>query len=131
MKVAFATTDGMNVDEHFGRSGRFAIYELTPDGYSFVEMRRFSDGRDTAVEGTKGMGHAHDEMVEGKVERLADCRIIYLTEIGGPSAARLIKRGIMPVKVKDMISIEESMSKLFETVKTAPPPWLRKAVRGD
>jgi len=28
MKVAFATTDGINVDEHFGRAGLFAVYEL-------------------------------------------------------------------------------------------------------
>lgn len=128
MKIAFATTDGMNVDEHFGRAGTFAVYELTMDGYRLIEMRRFADGRDTAIEETKGMGQAHDEKVEGKVDRLADCKIIYLTEIGGPSAARLVKKGIMPIKVKEVVSIEESLAKLLETVKTAPPPWLRKAV---
>ena len=56
MKIAFATTDGTNVDEHFGRAGKFAIYELTMDGYRLVEMRRFADGRDIAIEETKGMG---------------------------------------------------------------------------
>lgn len=130
MKIAFATTDGTNVDEHFGRSGRFAVYELTMDGYSFIEMRRFAEGRDTAIEETKGMGQAHDEKIEDKAERLADCRIVYLTEIGGPSAARLIKKGVMPIKVKEVVSIEESLARLYETVKTAPPPWLRKAVNG-
>lgn len=131
MKVAFATTDGTNVDEHFGRSGKFAIYELTMDGYRFVEMRRFADGRDTEVEQTKGMGQMHDDRVESKVERLADCRIIYLTEIGGPSAARLVKKGIMPIKVKETVSIEESLIKLSETLKKSPPPWLRKAVSSE
>ncbi len=128
MKIAFATTDGMNVDEHFGRAGTFAVYELTMDGYRLIEMRRFADGRDTAIEETKGMGQAHETKVEGKVDKLADCKIIYLTEIGGPSAARLVKKGIMPIKVKEVVSIEESLAKLLETVKTAPPPWLRKAV---
>jgi nitrogen fixation protein NifX len=131
MKIAFATTDGTNVDEHFGRSGKFAVYELTMAGYRFVEMRRFADGRDIEIEKTKGMGRAHDEKVEDKAERLADCRIVYLTEIGGPSAARLIKKGIMPIKVKEVVSIEESLEKLYETVKTAPPPWLKKAVGSD
>ncbi|MGC2064469.1 MAG: nitrogen fixation protein NifX [Thermodesulfovibrionales bacterium] len=131
MKIAFATTDGTNVDEHFGRSGKFAVYELTLDGYRFVEMRRFAEGRDIAIEQTKGMGSAHDEKIEDKADRLSDCRIVYLTEIGGPSAARLIKKGIMPIKVKEVVSIEESLAKLFETVKTAPPPWLKKAVSSD
>lgn len=128
MKVAFATTDGISVNEHFGRAGMFVIYELNSSGHSRIEDRRFSDGRDTAVEETKGMGRVHDEQVENKVDRLADCRIIYLTEIGGPSAARLARKGIMPVKVKEPVSIEESVQKLYETIKTSPPPWLKKAL---
>ncbi len=43
MKVAFATTDGINVDEHFGRAGLFAVYELNEKEYRFIELRKFSD----------------------------------------------------------------------------------------
>ncbi len=128
IKVAFATTDGVNVNEHFGRCGMFAVYELTRDGYKFIEMRKFAEGRDTAVEGTKGMGQVHDERVEEKVGKLSDCRIVYLTEIGGPSAARLVKRGMMPLKVKGAVPIEEALKLLLEKLKTSPPPWLKKAI---
>ncbi|HMK60048.1 MAG TPA: nitrogen fixation protein NifX [Dissulfurispiraceae bacterium] len=128
MKVAFATTDGINVDEHFGRAGMFAVYELTPDRYSFIEMRKFADGQDATIVETRGMGDLHDERVQSKVEKLADCKIIYLTEIGGPSAARLVKKGIMPVKVKEPVTIEDSMNRLLDTVKGSPPPWLKKAL---
>lgn len=128
MKIAFATTDGINVDEHFGRAGMFAVYEMNEEGYAFVEMRKFAEGRDAEIEETRGRGDIHDEKVQGKVDRLADCTIIYLTEIGGPSAARLVKKGIMPVKVKEMVAIGESLEKLMDTVKKAPPPWLRKAL---
>lgn len=131
MKVAFATTDGISVNEHFGRAGMFAIYELAANGYTLLETRRFSEGRDRAIEETKGMGKIHDERVEDKVEKISDCRIIYLTEIGGPSAARLARKGIMPVKVKEPVSIEESMRKLSETIKNSPPPWLKKALASD
>ncbi|MGO9377462.1 MAG: nitrogen fixation protein NifX [Dissulfurispiraceae bacterium] len=128
MKVAFATTDGINVDEHFGRAGIFAVYELTPEDYQFVELRKFADGLDSAIVETRGMGDLHDDRVQSKVEKLADCKIIYLTEIGGPSAARLVKKGIMPVKVKEVVTIEDSMKRLLDTVKKAPPPWLKKAL---
>ncbi|HMK44199.1 MAG TPA: nitrogen fixation protein NifX [Dissulfurispiraceae bacterium] len=128
MKVGFATTDGIHVDEHFGRAGMFAIYDMTVDAFMFVEQRRFADGIDQTVVETRGMGQIHDDRVEDKVERLADCKIIYLTEIGGPSAARLIKKGIMPIKVKDVVTIQESLDKLLETVRTSPPPWLRKVL---
>jgi nitrogen fixation protein NifX len=131
MKVAFATTDGVQVDEHFGRAGMFAVYEVKEEGYSLVEMRKFAEGRDTAIEETKGMREIHDDLVQKKVESLGDCRIIYLAEIGGPSAARLVKKGIMPVKVKERVTIEESLKRLSETIKKSPPPWLKKAISSE
>jgi nitrogen fixation protein NifX len=129
MKVAFATTDGKQVDEHFGRAGMFAVYEITDKGSTFVEMRKFSDGMDKSVTDTKDMGPLHDSAVQSKVDRLADCKLIYLTEIGGPSAARLVKKGIMPMKVKEIVSIESALSQLVATIKQSPPPWLRKAMQ--
>lgn len=128
MKIAFATTDGINVDEHFGRAGTFAVYDLTREGYAFLEMRKFADGRDKNIEETKGLGQIHEDRVQQKVDALGDCRIIYFSEIGGPSAARLVKKSMMPVKVKENTSIEKSLQKLFDTIKNSPPPWLRKAL---
>jgi nitrogen fixation protein NifX len=128
MKVAFATTDGKNIDEHFGRAGMFAIYDITETGHRFVEMRKFADGMDKAVVDTRDTGPLHDSAVQNKVDRLADCKLIYLTEIGGPSAARLVKKGIMPMKMKEIISIESALGQLLETIKKSPPPWIRKAL---
>lgn len=129
MKVAFATTDGINVDEHFGRCGMFAIYDMTEDGHHFIEMRKFAEGMDKAVSDTKDGGPLHDSAVQGKVDRLVDCKLIFLTEIGGPSAARLVKKGIMPMKVKEIISIESALNQLMITIKQSPPPWLKKALK--
>jgi nitrogen fixation protein NifX len=131
MKIAFATTDGINVDEHFGRAGSFAIYDLSRAGYHFAELRKFADGVDQAVVGTREQGALHDETVQNKVDRLADCKIIFMTEIGGPSAARLVKKGIMPMKVKTNVSIEDSIRQLHETIMKSPPPWLMKAVLSE
>ena len=128
MKIAFATTDGKQVDEHFGRAGMFAVYEVLVEGNRFVELRKFADGIDHAVVDTKNAGAAHESAVENKVERLADCKLIYLTEIGGPSAARLVKKGIMPMKVKEPMPIESALKQLSETIAKSPPPWLKKAM---
>ena len=129
MKVAFATTDGKNIDEHFGRAGMFAIYEFTDGGFHFVELRKFADGMDKSVTDTRDMGPLHDSAVQGKVDRLADCKLIYLTEIGGPSAARLVKKGIMPMKVIEVVSVESALNQLAEKIRKSPPPWLRKAMQ--
>jgi len=128
MKIAFATTDGINVDEHFGRAGTFAVYDLTTENYHFLELRKFADGIDGPIVESKGQGQIHEDLVRAKVDKLTDCKIIYVTEIGGPSAARLVAKGVMPVKVKEAVSIEESIKRLLETAKGSPPPWLRKAL---
>lgn len=39
-KVAIATTDGINIDEHFGRTKEFLIYEVNQKGiYKLLEHR--------------------------------------------------------------------------------------------
>ncbi len=128
MKVAFATTDGKMIDEHFGRAGTFAVYDVLETGHCFVEMRTFAEGKDMAVVDTKDRGALHDEAVQHKVDRLADCKLIYVTEIGGPSAARLVKKRIMPMKVKEVVPIESALGQLVVTIRQSPPPWLRKAM---
>jgi nitrogen fixation protein NifX len=128
MKIAFATTDGKTVDEHFGRAGMFAIYEMTESGHHFVETRKFADGMDKSVVDTRDKGPLHDDAVQSKVDRLADCKLVYLTEIGGPTAAKLVKRGMMPMKVKEPVDIESALTQLEETIKKSPPPWLKKAM---
>jgi nitrogen fixation protein NifX len=131
MKVAFATTNGKAIDEHFGRAGTFAVYEISESGFHFVAMRKFADGVDQAIVDTKDQGQLHDDRVQAKVDKLADCKLIYLTEIGGPSAARLVKKGIMPMKVKEGVSIESALNELGETLRKSPSPWLRKAMKKE
>ncbi len=131
IKVAFASTDGITVNEHFGRSGAFHVYELSPEGFRFIEQRKFADGRDTKIENTKDGKEIHDGLLWDKVKALSDCKIIYMTEIGPPSAARLSQRSIMPLKVKDGTPIKECLDKLFLTIKTSPPPWLKKIIQED
>lgn len=131
MKVAFASTDCVSVDEHFGRCGQFIVYEISEDGYRFTEIRKFSEGKDRKIEESKDNPELHNDLVWDKVKALSDCKIIYMTEIGPPSAARLSQKGIMPLKVKEGISIQECLDKLYLTIKTSPPPWLKKLIKEE
>jgi len=132
MKVAFASTRGTTVDEHFGRAGAFAIYDITPEGAEFLELRRVADGDlDTEVVVTRGMGDLHDAAISSKIDKLADVKIVYFTEIGGPSAAKLVRRGVMPLKTEAATAIDYLAEKLVETMRTNPAPWMRKALATD
>jgi nitrogen fixation protein NifX len=132
MKVAFATTAGSTIDEHFGRAGTFAIYDITPDGVEFIELRKVAEGDiDTEVVTTRGMGALHEDAVADKVTKLEDVKIVYFTEIGGPSAAKLVRRGIMPLKAEQCSNIREEAERLAETMRTKPAPWMRRALADE
>jgi nitrogen fixation protein NifX len=132
MKVAFASTRGTTVDEHFGRAGAFAIYDITPEGATFLELRRVAEGDlDTDVVVTRGMGDIHDAAIASKIDKLADAKIVYFTEIGGPSAAKLVRRGVMPLKTDASTSIDSLAEQLVETMRTNPAPWMRKALAAE
>jgi nitrogen fixation protein NifX len=132
MKVAFATTTGSQIDEHFGRAGMFAVYDITPEGSDLLELRRVSEGDlDIDVITTRGMGSVHDDALATKIGKLADMKIVYFTEIGGPSAAKLVRAGIMPLKAEPCTLIASEAAKLVATMRDRPAPWMRRALADE
>lgn len=120
VKIAFTTTDRIHVNAHFGWAKEIDVYEITDEGYQFIETLKF-DG-DLKEDG-------NEDKITPKLEALKDSTIVYVVAIGGSAAARLIKHGVTPVKAKsEEEKIEEILSKLVETLKGNPPPWLRKAL---
>ncbi|MEM7725168.1 MAG: nitrogen fixation protein NifX [Cyanobacteria bacterium P01_A01_bin.45] len=121
MKIAFTTSDQIHIDAHFGWAKMIDVYEISDEGYDFVETLRF-DG-DLKQDGNE------DKLVP-KLKSLEDCTIVYVTAIGGSAAARLIKKGVTPVKARsEGDEIKEVLNKLVQTLKGNPPPWLRKALK--
>ena len=119
MKVAFATQDMQRVDAHFGWAKNLAIYEVTPEGYQFVETIQF-DG-DLKEDG-------NEDKLAPKIEAIQDCAILYVAAIGGSGAARVVAHKIHPIKVPQPESIAEILEKLKVVLNGTPPPWLRKVL---
>lgn len=121
MKIAFTTNDQVHINAHFGWAKKIDVYEISAEGYEFIETLRF-DG-DLKEDGNE------DKLVP-KVEALADCTIVYVSAIGGSAAARLIRKRITPVKAKtEDEAISDVLTNLVKTLKGNPPPWLRKALQ--
>ncbi len=132
MKVAFATTTGSRIDEHFGRAGMFAVYDVTSEGAELLELRRVADGDlDIDVVTTRSMGSVHDDALATKIDKLADVKIVYFTEIGGPSAAKLVRVGIMPLKAEPCTLISAETTKLVTIMRDKPAPWMRRALADE
>ncbi len=119
MKVAFATQDQQRVDAHFGWARHLAVYDVTPDGYAFVED--FGFGENLAEDGD-------EDKLAPKLAAIHDCAIVYVAAIGGSAAARVVASKIHPVKVNQPEPIMDILDRLQVTLGGTPPPWLRKAL---
>jgi nitrogen fixation protein NifX len=115
MKVAFASSDKTHIDQHFGFAEHFVIWEIQPD-----------DARMAGLVQIEATGDDDADKIAARVEALQDCAIIYVTQIGGPAAARLVKYKIHPVKSKGNETISDVVAKLQTVLRDNPPPWLRR-----
>ncbi|MFN6538628.1 MAG: nitrogen fixation protein NifX [Nostoc sp. EkiNYC01] len=121
MKIAFTTSDRVHINAHFGWARLIDVYEISDEGYQFLETLNFEG--DLKEDG-------NEDKITPKLDALVDCTIVYVTAIGGSAAARLIKKGVTPVKARsEQEEISEVLNKLVQTLKGNPPPWLRKALQ--
>lgn len=120
MKIAFATSDSVHINAHFGWASRIDVYDIDADGFTFLETLTFEG--DLKEDG-------NEDKLLPKLNALAGCTIVYVSAIGGSAAARLIGKHITPVKAEsETDDIESVLSRLVTTLQGSPPPWLRKAL---
>jgi nitrogen fixation protein NifX len=124
IRVAIATTDMKRLDAHFGSASRFAVYDVTREGWSFVEALAFDEvTAETGAHRSDG-----DDRISPKVGALAGCHLLFCLAIGGPSAARVVAAKIHPIKVAEPTPIDEVLARTRTMLAGAPPPWLRKVL---
>jgi nitrogen fixation protein NifX len=80
VRVAIATRDMKGLNAHFGSAPRFAVYDVTKDGWDFVEAVGFGDTSDeSGSHKTDG-----DDRIGPKVEALAGCHMCSVSPSAGP-----------------------------------------------
>ena len=113
MKIAFATEDGVLVNSHFGHATRFDVYEVRPNSSVLVESR------------IKNFEQEKDK-IDAIIKDIADCKIVFINDIGGGAAARVTNARIHPIKVPFEQSIAALIDQLIMTLTNSPAPWLRR-----
>ncbi|HZV81621.1 MAG TPA: nitrogen fixation protein NifX [Geobacteraceae bacterium] len=120
MKVAFTSSNGETIDQHFGQCSHFHIWEIGPD-------------RSEPLTTVSAVSTAEDEedRISSRADAIDDCAIVYTMQIGGPAAAKLVARRIHPMKTNAEVPVQEIVAKLQEVLQGNPPPWLRKAMHKE
>jgi len=113
MKIAFASTDKIHIDQHFGWSKTFQLFEVDKENSAFIKEI------DSSLD-------YEDEMqkLNYKISTISEADMIYCTQIG-PSASKMVQAAkIHPVRSSGDESIAEAIAKLQELLHSNPPPWL-------
>lgn len=103
-KVAVASSDGIVVNQHFGRAKTFYIYEVEGKGqHGLLEIR-------SVVPVCHGGNH-DDKELRNNIHKLKDCKYILVSRIGTVAANLVEQSGIVPMELPGMI--EDSIGKLI------------------
>ncbi len=117
MKVAFASSDGMKIDLHFGTANAFHLWEIGVETACYLGLIA-----------TDTVDHEEEDKIVARANALRDCAIVYSLQIGGPAAAKLVARHVHPMKTGKEVPIKKVISDLRRVLVGRPPPWLRKAL---
>lgn len=90
-KVAVASTDGVDINEHFGRAEEFWIYEKNEEGaYQFLERRK------------NNLEESGDHRV-ATVQLLTDVEVVLVNKIGPGAEKELRREGIIALSISGSI----------------------------
>ncbi|MGZ4958651.1 MAG: nitrogen fixation protein NifX [Methylomonas sp.] len=118
IKVAFATSDMLHVDQHFGSAKSFAVYAVDPEQSELLEAAQFGD---LAQDG-------NEDKLSVKIQLLDGCAAVYCQAIGASAIKQIIAQGIQPIKVHEGSPIKNLVADLQNEMKVGPSGWLAKAI---
>lgn len=107
IRIGAASSDGIVVNQHFGRAARFWIYDVDEEhNIRFIEKRSVSPVCEA--------GNHEEKKLEENVQHLQDCNYILVSRIGEGAIRVLDGHGISSYEIPGII--EESINKLMAYV---------------
>ncbi|MFA5215754.1 NifB/NifX family molybdenum-iron cluster-binding protein [Sulfuricurvum sp.] len=118
MLIAFASSDGIHVNQHFGWSKQFELYRVHEHSAEYVKTL---DSSEDAIE------DEHEKLAY-KIGTVKEADIMFCSQIG-PTASKLVLAAkIYPMRSAENERIDEAIKKLQELLLGNPPPWLLRIV---
>jgi len=104
-KIAIASTDGVAVNQHYGKADHFYIVSADSESkiFEFIEKRE-------VIPICKGRRHDDNALLESAL-KLKDCQYVLVDQIGYLAEIILIQEGLGVFELPG--KIEESLNRLF------------------
>ncbi|MBU0653910.1 MAG: hypothetical protein KJ914_02135 [Gammaproteobacteria bacterium] len=118
IRVACASNKGEMLNGHFGSCERFLVYQVSQAEYRLIDVREVGDDA------------AEEDKNAYRASLILDCQVVFIASVGGPAAAKIVKKGIHPIKQPVVVPTSELLAKLQPALAN-PPPWLGKVMGKD
>lgn len=96
MKIAVASSDGVSISRHFGRSGCFLVFEVQDGVIRGKEVRDNTYTAHAQGECQENESHEHDHSHADVLSALHDCEAVLCLGMGWRAAQDLEANGIRP-----------------------------------
>jgi nitrogen fixation protein NifX len=101
-RIAIASSDGESVNQHFGQTKNFLIYDILEGSVEFVEDREVNFETNES---------AHSDSNLGQLSiLLKDCKAVFVSKIGEKASSYLYINGI------SSFSVNYSLNHIFSTL---------------
>jgi nitrogen fixation protein NifX len=118
IRVAFASTDRLRVDQHFGAAEGLAVYEVVPGKATLVGVAEFAA---ESMDGNEGK-------LAAKVDFLAGCAAVYVLAIGASAIKQLTARGIQPIRVNAVDRVDDLLRDISTAMSAGGVAWIDRAI---
>lgn len=114
MLIAFATSDGVTVNQHFGWSKSFELYRITAESAEYVKTIDSSEDE---------IADEHEKLAY-KIGTIKEADILYCSQIGPTASKMVLSAKIHPMRSGENDRIDETIQKIQELLISNPPLWL-------
>jgi nitrogen fixation protein NifX len=118
IRVAFASNDRLHVNQHFGATEGFFIYDVELDKAQLVAVGEFPAA---AMDG-------NETKLGAKIEFLAGCAAVFVMAVGGSAIQQLMAAGVQPVRVGSVHRIGDLLAEIQIGMREGGVPWIDKAI---
>jgi len=116
IKIAIATSDGINVDLHFGKASSLEIYEFIDGNFVKTETRvlpQNDDNTDVKSSGCSGNGggcSCGGGILSSKAAAVLDCKAVVAAKIGPQVVRRLENKAVSAFDIE--CTVQDALEKL-------------------
>ncbi len=118
LMVAFASSDGECVNQHFGSSQGFHVYGVDGESATLMAIKVFP----------KEKKDGNEDKLKPKLKWLHGCDLVYVGSVGGSATKQLVMLGVNPIVVKGGPEIEEIIEELQGELNGGMSPMLQRVV---